>query len=130
MSEAETWQVMWLAVENSLGCITVILTMCFAYIAAAYFVGNRLSRTQTLLVTLVFLTGAGMMTVGLFGTLTRYVQFISILRPLYPDQRFIMTDYWVLIWTGLMAVITLASTYFMYQIRKDPTLGAGAAKPL
>ena len=102
--------------------------MCFAYVAAAYFVGNRLSGTQTMLVTLIFLVGTGMMTVGLFGTLSRYVQFISMLRPLYPGQRFIVTDYWVAIWTSLMVAVTFASAYFMYQIRRNPALGAGLPK--
>lgn len=130
MSEAEIWEIMWMAVDCSLGCITALLTMCFAYIAAAYLVGNRLSGAQTIVVTLIFFVGTGMMTIGMFGAMSRHVQFISMLRPLYPNQGFIAGDYWVPVWTCLMIAITLASAYFMYQIRRNPSLGAGEAKSL
>jgi hypothetical protein len=122
MSEAEIWQLMFMAVDSSLGCVAAILTMCFAYIAAAYFEGNKLSRTQALVITLIFVGGAGMMTVALFGTLSRYYQFNMLVRHLYPDERFVAGAYFVRVWTGLMVTIALASVFFMYQIRRNPQL--------
>lgn len=128
MSEAEIWQIMFMAVDSSLACIAAVLTMCFAYIAAAYFKGNRLSGTQSLILTLIFVAGAGMMTVALLGALSRFHQFVVLVKPLYPDEQFVAAGaYFVRIWIGVIVAMIAASVFFMYQIRRNPILGAGMA---
>jgi len=49
--------------NNSLGAIAILLSISFAYLAAAYFVGSKLTRMQVSLLNVVFL---------LFGALTSF----------------------------------------------------------
>jgi hypothetical protein len=45
MTEAELWHLQLLAVDNSIGGASMLLTMVSGYLAVAYFVGRRPGRS-------------------------------------------------------------------------------------
>jgi hypothetical protein len=61
MSEAELWQMMLLASENTFGGVGGIATIIFAFLAAAYFVGAKLSWFQGALATVSVYDRRGML---------------------------------------------------------------------
>ena len=54
MTEAELWHMHLLAGENTFIGMENVATIIFAYLAAAYFVGGKLSRFQAALATVFF----------------------------------------------------------------------------
>ena len=54
MTEAELWHMMLLAADNTFSGMAGIASITFAYLAAAYFVGAKLSRFQAAVATVSF----------------------------------------------------------------------------
>jgi small-conductance mechanosensitive channel len=63
MTEAELWQMMLLASETTFSGLARVSTVFFAYLAAAYFVGAKLTRSQAALATVLFHSQRGMLVV-------------------------------------------------------------------
>jgi len=108
----------------------LLLTIVFAYLATAYFVGGRLTGFQTLVVSGLFVYSAAMSTLGLYGGLLRTLDFISQLQQIHPDEQFVIGDSMSRVAPSLYAAVTFmavpVSLLFMYQIRKNPKLGASS----
>jgi hypothetical protein len=84
MTEAEIWQLLIMASGSASNSFSVLLTMVFAYLATAYFVGSRLTGFQTLVVSGLFVYSAAMSTLGLYGGLLRSLDFLSLLQEISP----------------------------------------------
>jgi len=94
MTQAELWNMQLLAAANASESFQGVVTIIFAYLVTAYFVGRRLTHFQMEQLT------------SQFG-----VESISpnaVVIPLY---------------AVLMALLIPASVFFMYQIRGNPQLG-------
>ena len=117
MTEAELWELMFMSVGNSTASLSVLLAVTFAYVAAAYFVGGKLSNFQTAVVSTLFIFGSGVATIGFFGALMRALEFVGQLQQIHPDRYFILSDNSVLTFTALMAAAMPVSLLFMLQIR-------------
>ena len=99
MTQAELWNMQLLAAANASESFQGVVTIIFAYLVTAYFVGRRLTHFQMEQLT------------SQFG-----VESISpnaVVIPLY---------------AVLMALLIPASVFFMYQIRGNPQLGAGGGE--
>jgi hypothetical protein len=59
MTEAELWHMALLATEDLQAILETLLTVLSAYLAAAYFVGKKLTRFQAALVSSLFVAAAG-----------------------------------------------------------------------
>ena len=125
MTEAELWELMFMSVGNSTASLSVLLAITFAYLAAAYFVGGKLSNFQTVVVSTLFIFGAGVATIGFFGALMRALEFVDQLQQIHPDRYFILSDNSVLGFTVLMAAAIPVSLLFMLQIRLTAKRGSG-----
>lgn len=125
MTEAEIYELALLSFDSVGTQLGLVLTLTFAYLATAYFVGSKLTRFQAAVVSFLFVFGMSILTVGCFGTLQRAISMIDRLRVLHPDETFIMSDAWAYSMTTLMALAIPVSLFFMYQIRRHPQLGAG-----
>jgi len=96
----------------------------------AYFIGGRLTRVQGLVVSLIF-AGAAMTTVaGIYGAVLRAAEVASQLQQIHPDKLFILAGRMGRLAPGLSVALNLSlvpvSLFFMYQIRKNPKLGASS----
>ena len=128
MSEAELWDMMFAIAGNATSAFAGLTTMVFAYLAAAYFVGSRLTGFQALVVSSFFVFFAGITTAGLYGTLNRGVDFAEQLQKLNPDRRFYMDEPLLFPLVVLCALTIPTSVFFMYQIRRNPKTGASQEK--
>jgi hypothetical protein len=125
MTQAELWQLQLLAVSNSIGGMGVLLTMLSGYLLTAYFVGHRLGRFQAALVSTFFVLGAGL---GAFMTLVqlrRALYFIEQLGSQFDVRSYVPNTFMTYFGGTLLCLLVPAALLFMYQIRRNPTLGAG-----
>ena len=128
MTEAELLELMCIWTQSVQGTFGLLLTVLFAYLATAYFVGNRFNNFQAIVVSVLFAFGAGFMLIGLFGAMTRMVYLASQLKQMLPDQMFIASPGIARAFLTLTALSIPVSLFFMYQIRRNPKLGAASSQ--
>jgi len=125
MSESEVLELALMSFDSIATQFGLILTLVFAYLAMAYLVGGRLTWFQTAVVSFLFVFGATILTMGLYGTMQRSISLVELLRELHPDQTFIMSRVFAYCLTTLLSLSIPVCLFFMHQIRGDPRLGAG-----
>ena len=119
MSQAELWQMMLIASENTFNGVAGIATIIFAYLAAAYFVGAKLSRFQAALATAFFTTVAGCWAFFTWVFYRRAIYFMRELTENYGIESFAPNDTIIPIFAMLLGLLITACVYFMYQVRKN-----------
>jgi len=124
MTEAELWEMMLAVAANATSAMAGLTTMVFAYLAAAYLVGSRLTRFQAFVVSSFFVFFTLITTAGMYGTLVRGVDFASRLQKFHPAKRFFMDETLVFPLLGLCVLTIPTSVFFMYQIRGNPKISA------
>lgn len=125
MTQAELWQLQLMAVSNSIDGIGVLLTVLSGYLLAAYFVGHRLSHYQAALVSTFFVLGTGLGAFMTFVQLRRAFFFIEQLGSQYGVQSYMPNIVVTYLAGTLLCLLVPAALFFMYQIRRNPALGAG-----
>jgi len=126
MSEAELWEMFFDALSLATSLFSSELTVNFAYLATAYFVGRRLTTFQTLVISFLYVFGAGILTMAFTGALNRGLEFAARLKEAKPDLFFVVNSTYALTFTALLLLSIPVSLFFMYQIRRNPNLGAGS----
>jgi hypothetical protein len=130
MTEAELWGLLLGFSEAGVSFGTQLLTMVSAYLAVAYFIGSRLTRAQALVVSAIFAAAALTTVAGVYVALLRTVEIAPQLQQIHPDRLFAMAGNRGRLIPGLAAALELSiipvSLFFMYQIRKNPKLGASS----
>jgi Na+/glutamate symporter len=125
MTEAELWQLQLLAVANTAEAVQGVVTIIFAYLVTAYFVGRRLTRFQTALVSLLFVLGATGASFMTFVEFRRAAMFMEQLTRQFGVESISPNAVVIPLYAALMALLIPASVFFMYQIRGNPEPGAG-----
>ena len=118
MTESELWHMMLLASDNTFNGMAGIATITFAYLAAAHFVGAKLSRFQAALATVFYAIAAGFWS---FFTILFYRRAIFFLRRLaenYGIEALAPNDAVLPIYATVLGLLIPACIYFMYQVRK------------
>ena len=123
MSSAELWELHLMAVDNSLAALGVLLSIVFAYLAVAYFVGARLGRFQVAVVSILFCFGAALTSFITITEVNRAIVFVERLRSSHGEDILIPTPVFFTGMSSLMALSIPVSLLFMYQIRRNPKLG-------
>ncbi len=88
MTEAELWQLFFAANERVGDTFSGLLSVTFAYLATAYFIGKRLSSFQTLVVSFLYVYAAGLLAVSSATLLNRQLEFRVLLLELNPSRFF------------------------------------------
>jgi hypothetical protein len=125
MTQAELWQLHLLAVSNAITAFGVLLTLITAYLVTAYFAGSRLSRYQAAVVSALFLLGAGLGAFMAFVETRRAFFFVDQLQLEFNVQSFTPGTFTLYLMGILLVLLIPAAMFFMYQIRRNPALGAG-----
>jgi len=125
MSQAELWQLQLLAAANTAEAFQGVVTIIFAYLVTAYFVGRRLTRFQAALVSLFFVLGAAGASFMAFVEFRRAAMFMEQLTSQFGVESISPNAVVIPLYATLMALLIPASVFFMYQIRRNPELGAG-----
>ena len=119
MTEAELWQMMLLAADNTFSGMAAIATVTFAYLVAAYFVGAKLSRFQAALATFFYTIVAGSWSFFTFVFYRRGIFFMRELEENYGIESFAPTEAFLPIIATALGLLIPACIYFMYQVRKN-----------
>jgi hypothetical protein len=123
MSEAELWHLYLLAVENCGDAMTALLTIVSGYLVASYVVGSRLRPHQAITVSILFVLGAGVAEISAFVQLKRAYYFLDRLKAQFGVQSFVPTTPVLYFTVAVMCLLIPAALYFMWHIRRNPTLG-------
>jgi len=117
MSEVEAFEMTLLAASNATDAFAQYITFTFAYITAAYFVGNQLSRFQVLAASGLYLFAA----LFAFGNSVTDIQWmakaVEHTGDLAPEGIASNTDFWFTSAGSLMMLGILISLYFMWNVR-------------
>jgi hypothetical protein len=127
MSEAELWEMFLESLSVATSIFNGALTVAFAYLATAYFVGRRLSAFQVVVVSFLYLFGSAILALSFIGMLSRALYFAVRLKEIDPDLFFLASPPYVITCVTLLVLSIPVSLFFMYQIRRSPKLGAGSA---
>lgn len=121
MTQAELWELSFLCIANALTAFSIYLTVAFAYLATSYFVGARLSRLQTFVISCLFVFASLSAVGGCTAQLRRASEFQSLLGSKSDDLTYLpLTD--ASFWMTYMPLLMLAgigvSLYFMRDTRR------------
>ena len=127
MTPAELWELRSVCVANAIGGFGNLLAIYFAYLATAYFVGQRLSRFQAAVISFLFIFGAGITAFVVHVESRRAIQFLSKLVAEHDEQSLVGNPA-LFAWSlaCLMCITIAACLMFMYQIRRTPKLRASS----
>ena len=121
MAEAELWELIAVHAANAMSAFNIYLTVTFAYLLAAYFVGAKLSKLQTGLISGLFIFSAGSGWLAMLIYLRRTVIFQDMLASeseIYVRTFLIGGKFWSVYMAILLALGMAVSLYFMYDIRR------------
>jgi hypothetical protein len=124
MTEADYYELLFMTFDSMIGSFGLLLSILFAFLATAFFIGSRLTRFQAMVVSFLFIFGATIMVAGTYGVMQRALGFVEHLRKLDPDEFFMMSATFANALLALMVLSIPVSLYFLYQIRSNPQLGA------
>lgn len=125
MTEAELWHMHLLAVENASVGLQGVMTIIFAYLATAHFVGKNLTRFQAVLASFFFVIAAGVSSFMALVEFRRAAFFMVQLGGRFGVASISPNNFVIPLFAVLMALLIPASVYFMYQVRKRPARAAG-----
>ena len=121
MTEAEAFEMALISAGNATNAFSQYVTFTFAYITAAYFVGNKLSRFQVLAASGLYLFAA----VFAFGNAVTDLQWwtkaVEHTGELTPEGIASDTGFWITSSASLMMLGIIVSLYFMWNVRHPKT---------
>jgi hypothetical protein len=94
---------------------SLLLSILFAYLATAFFVGNRLTGFQSMVVSFLFIFAATIMVAATYGSMQRALSFVDHLRQLHPEEFFMMSAPFANALLVLMSLSIPVSLYFLYK---------------
>ena len=117
MTESEFLEAINLHASNVITGFSVYLTYLFGYIAGAYVVGAKLSKTQIAIISSIYIASSF---AWMAAILTHAHSFASLVAE-YPD--YVPSPFWSLPWpelaSGIAFAAFLGSLYFVYDIRSN-----------
>ncbi len=121
MSEAEVIELSIGFGANAISTFTLFISMTFAYLTLCHFVGAKLSRFQSIAISIVYVIGATAPAASAYT----HMAAIQKLQSKYPSLLDSIPGFdmepW-LIWEpiGVLSIIGM-SLYFMYEVRRNST---------
>lgn len=119
MTEAELTASAALFFDLAVSAIALYVTICSGFLATAYLVGSKITRSQVVIISGLFVFVASIMTYGVYGWFWRaflYNQLLFELGPYYlPTSGGTPIVGWVL--SALMVVGIFACLKFMWDVR-------------
>ncbi len=121
MTEVEAFELALMAKANAVQTFTVYITFTFAYLAAAYFVGKKLTRFQSLAASGLYMFAAMSAVINHQSD----VEFLGIALDhtgsLQPRELFSSSEFWS-VYIGILSVIgIIIGLYFMWSVRHPKT---------
>lgn len=123
MTQAELWELNLFCIANALTAFSIYLTVVFAYLGVAYFVGSKLSKIQAFVMSGLFIFAALAGLGGSMAQLRRASYFQTELKSQTSDLLMPLTNanFWVTYVPSLMLIGIFVSLYFMWDVRHRQT---------
>jgi hypothetical protein len=121
MNEAELVEAWGLFLGNSQTALGLYLSVLTGYLIIAYLVGNKLTRVQVLIVTVLYVSASAIITLWFFAWWSRALEFAMEAKQLNPDRQVANSigATWAI--TSMLVMATVASLYFMWSMRHSRT---------
>ncbi len=119
MTEAEAFEITLLAGANSVTSFTVYITFTFGYLAAAFFVGKELTRSQVVIVSALYTFAALSAFLNFLSDIEFYAEALSYLPNAVSQSGLNSPFFWQIYMSILLSAGILASLYFMWSIRNS-----------
>jgi len=98
----------------------IYLTVLSAYLLIAYFAGNKLTKVQTGILTMLFIWACGAQILGMNLTLQHVLQLFERKAEIVPLSSYEMTYAGhTHLWMAAMGVALLAGLFFMWNTRRQ-----------
>ena len=120
MNEAEVVEAAAQYVDTSLSAIALYASFTFAYLTAAYFIGEKLRPFQARMVSALYIASAGIMTSSSFATVQAWTHMVHTYPTFLNDSAVLNFGGWHYCLSAIMVAGILASLYFLYDIRREP----------
>ena len=118
MSEAELFESSQLAFANGISAYAIFWTIVGGYVAAAYFTGVHLSKSQYVIINSLFVVGATMSAIAVHGYFELGYQYMLELETVNPERSLLPgTKYNSRGSIVLNALIIIAGLKFMRDAR-------------
>jgi len=117
MTEAEAFEFALMAKANAVTTFTVYITFTFAYLAAAFFVGRKLTRFQALAASGLYVFSAMSAVMNHQSDLKFYKTALDHAGNLGPRDIVSNPDFWSIYLGSLLLVGIFVSLYFMWSVR-------------
>ena len=119
MTEAEALELIVGFGANATNGFAVYISFTFAFLTLSYFIGSKLSRFQSIAISVIYIIGASGPAMSAFAHLLA-IHEIQKKHPTLLDGLFGWDQSVYLIWLPIIAVIgMLLSLYFLYDTRSD-----------
>ena len=118
IAEANEVAAMW--VDNAMTAFSIYLTLTFAYLTIAYFVGKDLSRFQAFCVSTLYAAGAFISLLSCINQLNFFNAVLQQSEALQSATPF-ATGFWIYYIAPLFVTGIFVSLYFMWNIRHPRT---------
>jgi cobalamin synthase len=126
MTQAELWQLHLMAASNTSEAFQGVVTIIFAFLATAYFVGRRLTRAQAILASLFFVYSAASTAIVEFR---RAAMFMERLTAEYGVSSISPNAFVVPASALLLALLIVASVAFLFQVRRPRRRHVSSSQP-
>ena len=120
MTEYELLDLMGNTIDSMGSCFTIYLSIISGYLVVAYFIGDKLTLPQTVIIGILFIFGAGLQVCGIHAYQIAVQEFLTQkaeIAPLTDYQSAVLNNNGGTIFAVLMACGIIASLYFMWSIR-------------
>ena len=121
MTQAELWELNFICIANSLTAFSIYLTVTFAYLGVAFFVGAKLSRLQAFVMSGLFIFASLAALGGCMAQLRRASEFQLQLQSQSGELALMPltnASFWVTYMPLLMLAGVVVSLYFMWDTRR------------
>lgn len=124
MTEYELLDLMGNTIDSMGSCFTIYLSIISGYLVVAYFIGDKLTLPQTVIIGILFIFGAGLQVCGIHAYQIAVQEFLTQkaeIAPLTDYQSAVLNNNGGTIFAVLMACGIIASLYFMWSCRHPKT---------
>ena len=104
------------------GAVSIFISIVFAFLATAYFVGAKLTRTQAIIVTGLYSAFCLLTLTMLTQVLIRMTQFGADILELSPERAFAGSESMqggIVLWGTVFLGAYLAGLIFMFSVRRS-----------
>ena len=121
MTGAEWYEMSLTAFSNAVDAFALIVTLASAYLIAAYSVGSKLTRTQVILVDLVFVSATLFFAVHMAGSMGDSMRARTLAADLIPELQAASTEvmnYYFFLGIALVVGVFVICIKFMWDVRR------------